>query len=140
MASQPDGILLNIVDIDELQTELYLRRLFETTKAVMQTGKLKLASIFNIILYMLQLWFQRQCRGSNEDGPDGDHRGGINQSREGHDTSNRTSEAFINAVSEKSVLSGVGTEAEVAGVDFTTLFDADNGRLFETALGWMGGF
>jgi hypothetical protein len=155
IASQSEGNIFSIIDKEKLQAENYLQRLLESSQAVIQMRKL-----FNLVMQMLQFWFQRQCRTSDEEPmvlrqPDGTHydnyRLAVGSSR-GVEASSPTckgrsdSGEFPLSTSEESVFSDTGAvllkpqaeAADWAGSDFETLFDMDNGRLFETALGWLG--
>lgn len=140
IASQPERDLSSIIDKDELQVEVYLQQLQKSLQAAVQTKKSKIASIFHLILQMLQMWFQRQCQthvtscDENRIPPDQSesHHGGSDQLTQSLTRDHETSAAF--GLQEPEVEATEGAE-----FDFRALFEMNNGRLFETALGWMGG-
>ena len=140
IASQPDRGLFGIIDKDELQVEVYLQQLLKSLQAAVQTKKSKITSIFYLILQMLQLWFRRQCQAhvtptdENRVPPDQpeSHHCGSDQITPGLTRDHETSAAF--ELQEPEV-----EATDWAEIDFTALFEMNNGRLFETALGLMGG-
>lgn len=154
----------SFIDTDDLEVEVYIDRILASLQTVIGARKLRLASIFHVVLEMLRSWFQTQCRVTSGDyqndlqrpepvrpgwnGHPGADRGGhperpntINSARQSDDTMM----TFVNNGMAPSFLDS-GTSlpenqpVDFGDIDFATLFYSDDGSLFETALGWFAGF
>jgi len=123
----------------------------------MQTKKSKITSIFHLILQMLQMWFRRQCQthvtscDKNRAPPDqfeshhgrseSESRHGGSESKSHHGGSDQPTPSLTrDHGSSAAFVQEPEVEAtDWAEFDFRALLEMNNGGLFETALGWMGG-
>jgi hypothetical protein len=163
-ASRPDSDCSSIIDKRDLNTESYLQRLVESLQRL-ETARRGMASIFYVVLQMLQMWFdwfQKRCQNDAE--ASGAEGGFPFKIRSGDNQEESSSRNAISATTSQTPAWTPAWTPQITGpqgstsgnlheigdmmeVDFQALFESDSGLFdtspglfFETAMGWFDEF